>query len=286
MESRSTTCIVPPQTGQFQSMEECGRSAAGDGLCRYVFCRTLEQAEAERQKRGALPVGEESEVADTHEARWQQVEQETAQELLDIQSHEPLLVAMGGVSPLECDVALGESDQPAVGDGDAMGVGAQIAQHMFRPTERPLGVDDPVMAEQYPQPCCKGTRLGQGQEVAVELDHASMEGAAKSGNELTAEDTAEHADGQKKGAPGGDPAGVIRRQTTGGQYAVDMGMKLQALVPAVEHAEERSRPPDAGDRSDLQQGLGAGMKEQVVNQPLVLQGERASSRGKVKTACT
>src|SRR5271166_4751835 len=102
-----------------------------------------------------------------------------------------------------------------------------------------------------------------------------MEGAAKSGDELAAEDTAEHADGQKEGAPGGDPVGVIRRQTTGGQYAVDMGMKLQALIPAVEHAEEAylgSKMP--GIARDRQQGLGAGVKEQVVNQPLILQCER------------
>src|SRR5271165_3327723 len=132
----------------------------------------MEQLEAERQEDGALPVGEESEVADAHEAAWQQMKQESAQELLDLQSHEPLLVAMGGVSPTERNPAIGKSDESVVGDGDAMGVGAQIAQHMFRPSEGPLGVDDPVMAEQYPQPCCKGTRLGQGQEVAVEMECA------------------------------------------------------------------------------------------------------------------
>src|SRR5271166_3617296 len=183
---------------------------------------------------------------------------------------------MGGVSPLEGDVALGESDQPAVGDGDAMGVGAQIAQHMFRPSEGPLGVDDPVMAEQYPQPCCKGTRLGQGQEVAVEMECAFAESSLQGSDELAAEDTAEHADGQEEGAPGGDPAGVIRRQTTGGQYAVDMGMKLQALIPAVEHAEEAylgSKVP--GIAGDLQQSFGAGVKQQVVDQSLVLQCERS-----------
>src|ERR1017187_3717267 len=152
-----------------------------------------------------------------------------------------------------------------------MGVGAQIAQHMFRPSEWPLGVDDPVMAEQYPQPCCEGTWLGHGQEVAVELEQASMEGAAKSGDELASEDTAEHADGQKEGAPGGDPAGVIRSEAAGGKYAVDMGMKLQALIPAMEHAEEAdlgAKMP--GIASDLKQGLGAGVKEQVVDEPLVL----------------
>jgi hypothetical protein len=119
-----------------------------------------------------LPVGEEAEVADAHEAAWQQVEQEAAQELLDSQSHDPLLVAVGGVAPAEGDVALRESNQPAVGNGDAMGVGAEIAQHMFRPAERPFAVDDPVVTEQYPQPGGEGARFRKRQEMSVELECA------------------------------------------------------------------------------------------------------------------
>jgi hypothetical protein len=54
-----------------------------------------------------------------------------------------------------------------------------------------------------------------------------------------------------------------------------MRMKLQALVPTVEHTEET----DLGTKmprvaSNLKQRLGAGVKEQVVDQPLVLQRER------------
>ena len=107
---------------------------------------------AERQKNGSLPVGEESEVADADEAWGQQMEQEPAQELVDGQSHEPLLVAMSRVSPSEGYVAIGESNESGVGDGDAMGIGAEITQHMFRAAEGPLGVDDPVVAEQHSQP--------------------------------------------------------------------------------------------------------------------------------------
>ncbi len=105
----------------------------------------------------------------------------------------------------------------------------------------------------------------------MELECASMECVAESGYELAAEDAAEHADGKKEGSAGGDPSGVIRCEAAGGNYAVDMGMKLQALVPAVEHAEEtdlRSKMP--GIASDLKQGLSAGVKEQVVDEPLVL----------------
>ena len=69
---------------------------------------------------------------------------------------------------------------------------------------------------------------------------------------------------------------MIRSETAGGNDAVDMRMKLQALIPAVEHAEETDlgteMPWIAGD---FKQGLSAGVKEQVVDEPLVLQCERS-----------
>ena len=40
----------------------------------------------------------------------------------------------------------------------------------------------------------------------MELKLATMECVAESSDELAAEDAAEHADGQKEGTPGGDPA--------------------------------------------------------------------------------
>jgi len=119
----------------------------------------LEQARTERKEFCSPPVSKKSEVAEAHEAAWQQVEKEAAQELIDGQSHQPLLVAVNGVAPAKGHVALGESNQPAVGNRDTMGVGAQIAQHMFRPAERPLGVDDPVVAKQDPKPTCEGARF-------------------------------------------------------------------------------------------------------------------------------
>ena len=98
-----------------------------------------------------------------------------------------------------------------------------------------------------------------------------MKRVPKSGDELAAEDTAEYLDGQEEGASCGDPARMIRSETAGGNYAMDMRMKLQALVPAVQHTEETNlgskMPPVA---SNLKQRLGTGMKEQVVDEPLVL----------------
>jgi len=121
----------------------------------------LEQPETEWKKLRSPSVGEEAEVANAHEAAWQQVQEEAAQELFDRQGHEPLLVAVGGITPAESDVAVSQSNQAAVGNGDAMSVSAEIAQHMFGPAERPFAVDDPVVTEQYPQPGGEGARFRQ-----------------------------------------------------------------------------------------------------------------------------
>ena len=103
-----------------------------------------------------------------------------------------------------------------------------------------------------------------------------MKGGLESGDKLAAEDTAEHFDGKEEGAARGDPAGVIRSETAGGQHAVDMGMMLQSLVPGMEHAEEADLGSEVpGIASDLQQSCSAGVKQQVVDQPFILQCERS-----------
>jgi hypothetical protein len=53
-------------------------------------------------------------------------------------------------------------------------------------------------------------------------------------------------------------------------------MKLQALIPAMEHAEETDLGTEmAWITSDFKQRLSAGMEQQALDQPLVLQGERS-----------
>ena len=43
-----------------------------------------------------------------------------------------------------------------------------------------------------------------------------------------------------------NPAGVIAGESASGDDTVDMGMKLEFLVPGVEHAEEADLGPEMG----------------------------------------
>jgi len=105
---------------------------------------------------------------------------------------------MSGVSPAEGDVSVGESNQPVVGDGDAVGIGAEIAQQVFWTTEGRLGIDDPVLAEQQSEPGCEGSWFGEWSEGTVELDLGFAESILESGDELTRNTRLSTLTGRKK----------------------------------------------------------------------------------------
>ena len=101
-----------------------------------------------------------------------------------------------------------------------------------------------------------------------------VEGGLQSGDKLAAKDTAEHLHWQEERRTRRDPAQVVGCEAAGCGHAVDVGMKLEPLVPGMEHAEEADlRAEVAGIASDLQQGCGAGLEEQVVDHALVLERE-------------
>lgn len=83
----------------------------------------------------------------------------------------PVVVAI--VLPAEADLSL---VQAAVGDGDAMGVAAQIGEDLFGTAERRFGVDDPFDPLQSSQLGAEGGRVGQAGEIAEEAKLAGVEG--------------------------------------------------------------------------------------------------------------
>ena len=87
-------------------------------------------------------------MADADEAFGQRVQQEAAQELIERQGHQLVFVVVSGIAPAKGDLVIGQRDESMVGDGDAMGVVAQITERMLGTSEGPFGVDVPVVSEQ------------------------------------------------------------------------------------------------------------------------------------------
>jgi hypothetical protein len=67
---------------------------------------------------------------------------------------------------------------------------------------------------------------------------------------------------------------VIEGKAAGGNDTMDMGMKLDFLVPGVEHAEEADLGAEMlGITSHFEQCLGTGLKQEMVEDLFVVQGE-------------
>ena len=102
-----------------------------------------------------------------------------------------------------------------------------------------------------------------------------LEASFESGDELAAKDATEYADGQEEGIAGTDPAGVVWGKTSGRNHTMEVGMKQQVLPPTVQHGEKTDLSAQMFRvGSDLQQGLGAGAEQQVIEDLFVDQGQR------------
>ena len=98
---------------------------SGDGIA--------QQLAAERQLGFAMAVGKKSEVTDTLETGRQDVNEKTPDELSVVKGHDFERTLVPVILPLERDLAIIIGDQPVVGDGDAVGVAAQIFKRLLRP---------------------------------------------------------------------------------------------------------------------------------------------------------
>ena len=91
-----------------------------------------------------MGVGQEPEVTDPAKAIRQHMQKEAANEFAGIERHHLGFVARAVVLPAEANTAVVTIEKSAVGDGNAMGVAAEIVKNLLRPSEGPLGIDHPL----------------------------------------------------------------------------------------------------------------------------------------------
>ena len=122
---------------------------------------------------------------------------------------------------------------------------------------------------------CEGSRLGQGCEIAEEVQGAGVEGGGQTFEEQASEQPGERFDGQEEVWSAGDPARAIGREATARHDAVDVGMVRQRLPPGVEDGDDADPGAEpawiGGERRHC---LGGGFEQDRINDGLVLKGDR------------
>jgi hypothetical protein len=129
------------------------------------------------------------------------------------------------VAPAKGDLAIGQGDEAMVGDGHAMGVATEILEYILGAAEGWFGIDHPRLAEQGSQPGSEDLGLSQEFQVLGEAELILLEGGFETVHEFAAKNPAQHREGKKEASAGWNPVAVIERQPTGGNDAMDMGVK-------------------------------------------------------------
>ena len=211
-------------------------------------------------------------MADTDEATRQHMEQEATQELIDVKSQKSFFVLVSGVSPAERDLVIQEGNDAAIGNCNAMGVSAEIAQHLLGSAKRRLAVDYPSRGVKLTDQTPKQFGLSQAAKQAVKLELSGSVSLLERLKKLSAEDFAENPFRKKEAIISrAHPMGMVARQTAGSYDAVNMGMMLQLLIPGMENAEEADLCPEMpGVCGNFDESLCAAAEQQPVNDLLVL----------------
>lgn len=185
-------------------------------------------------------------MADADETFGQQMQQEATQELIERKCHQLLVIIMSGVTPTKGALAVFERNQSMVRDSHAVGITAEVVEHILRTTERWFGIDDPIFAKQRPEPRREGLRLREASQIAGEVQLPSLKGRLEPSDELPAKYAPEHLDGEEESRARANPTCAIEGEPTRGDDTVDVRMKLEFLIPGVQHAEEADLGTEMG----------------------------------------
>lgn len=164
---------------------------------------------------------EEAVVTDLSEALGQDVEEEAADELVGGQGAGPCAVGF------EDDALVGDVDEAAAGEGDAVGVAAEVSDDLDGPAEGPFGEDDPGGLGESAEQASKGDRIGEVRAAAGEAERGPIVGRAQPVEELPPEQGAEHAHGEEEVLLAGDPARPVFGEATAGDDAVQVGVEIE-----------------------------------------------------------
>ncbi len=200
----------------------------------------MEQGAATGEVGGPEAIGEQSIVANALEAGRQDMEQEAPDELRRLERHGAAAVWIGGaiVLVLESNVLIVVMEQPLIGEGDAMGVSAQVFNDMGGAAKGRFGVDDPLAGADGSQEVVEGVGIQQGVQLAMEVELTCVIGPLKSFEKEAAEKPGQDSNAEKEVGAAVDPPLAVRGEAAARDHAVDMRMEQKILSPSMKDGEE------------------------------------------------
>ncbi len=124
-----------------------------------------------------------------------------------------------------------------------MDVAAKVIEQMLRRPKRLFGVDDPRLLVQLFEQVVEGFRIGQRRGLTWEAKLFLLEGLFEQVQELALEDDTEGLDTEEEVFTGRDPTGLIKREHSFWEQAMEVEVVLELLVPGMQDTDKAWSSP-------------------------------------------
>jgi hypothetical protein len=182
----------------------------------------------------AESVGELSTVADADEAVGQDMEEESADEFTAVDAFDAPASAALVVLVSEEDVFVLSAYEPLVGDGDAMGVAAEIVEDLLGSGEGRLDMDDPLLEASLVEKLVEANGMLELADRVGKIDLGVTIGLFQGVEEGLLEDGGENLKGDEELGVGADPTVFVFGGGSGPLHdRVGMGMESSLRAPGV-----------------------------------------------------
>lgn len=218
--------------------------------------------------------GEESGVTDAFERGWDGMREEAVNKFIGVQGHDFFPVVLSAVAVGEGDLVIGDIEDAMVGDGDAVGVTAEVIENDFGACEGGFGVDDPILFVERSDKRLKRVRVWK-------RDTSFGVSGLEVVEEFAAEHERERLDGKQKGGRRRDPGVAVEGQSAAGDGAVQMDMGVELLIPGVEDAGD-SKFSAEGFGGKAEQGFGNRAEEDIEDGFFIAEGQGIEFVGQSK----
>ena len=177
----------------------------------------------------------EAEVTDFYETFWQDVQQKATDKFLMWQGD-----GQGGGLVAFCDegdAVVIAGNQAVIGDGDPVGVSAEVVEDLLGAAKGSLGIDAPFDVVELVDEDLEEGRIGQFFVRGAESQLFVFVGAFESIKELATEELCDDLPGEEVFLElRGNPTITGRVQAPSGDDAVNMGMRAELSGPCVQHS--------------------------------------------------
>ena len=213
-----------------------------------------------------ISCGEDTEVPNFPEALRQDVEQESANELVCVESHEFRFVAVPVVAPVEGNAVAVHALDSVVGNGDTVGVPSEIFDDFTGVAERRFVVDNPAFFVQTFDEVAEIPRVFKMCGRAVKIKLRTLEVVQEFSSELFSK----HIDGNEELLSRVDPLVGIR-QTAAGDEAVQVRVIVEVLPPSVKDGSDTGLCAEVFFvGAEFHEGFRNGSKKQIIHLRLIL----------------